>query len=499
MSDLLENLGAAWRRTGLVQRMLLIGLVLGCAAGAAWVVHWVSRPNMAMLYSGLSAEDAAKIVEKIGDQGIEYELAGGGTTIMVPREKVYGLRLSMASEGLPTGDQAGYSILDDESFGSSPFKQQVNYKRALEGELAKSIQLIDGVQGARVHVVRPEGAVLTREARRASATVVLQLRSGRRLSTASTAAIVHLVAGGVEELSPRDVVVVDSLGTLLTSGEEDGLAKRAGTFLDYKTQVEEYLSRKAEDLLTAALGANRASVRVAATIETASTNLTMEKYDAAQRVVSREEISSSSSTPTGSEDKPTAGAAEKEETISTDYLVPKTIEQKSEIPGRVTSLSVAAFVDLSRPESQGEDAAAAAPLSVTDVEGILRSALGLSDSDSLKVVPASFPRAPAPEAPEEPGLMTLPNILLIARHASLGLLAVGALLTLKMIGRRRPKNASEQAPVLAGATTGTDNLLPADSGDPEQLRTRITRALQDNPEEVKRLFLNWVEGEKGEA
>jgi len=513
---MLRNLSGVWQRANLTQRVMLTGILAGCVVAAALLVNWARKPNMALLYSGLDRGEAARIVEKIRDAGVAYELKDGGTTVYVDEEEVYSLRLQMASLGLPAGEQMGYSILDEESFGSSPFKQQVNYKRALEGELAKSIQLIDGIVSARVHIVKPKGTVLSKKTKGASATVMVRLKPGKRLTSSNVSAIVHLVAGGVEELSPQNVAVVDSNGTLLTAGEDNSLAKRAATFLEYKAQVEEYLARKADTLLAAALGPNRASVRVNAVIDTSSVSMTTETYDPEKKVVTREEIKSSSSSPAAGKSGGSAGASQSEETTSTDYLVAKTVQTQTDLPGDVKSLSVAVFVDLSDQAGGADGAeggAGEAKIKPEDVKKIVKAALGLNladggapggaeagDFDTLEVIEASFPQPAAPEELQEPGMFSLDNILKLLKQASLGILVIGALFILKMFGGKKAA-AGEESAALEGLGAGGGNLLPAPESraDQEMLKARITRALQNNPDEVKRLFLSWVEGEKGQV
>ena len=144
MATLVENLREVWRRAGLLQRTMLVSVLLACAGAVVLLVGWARQPKMALLYSRLDPEEAARIVEKIRDADVPYRLTDGGTTVYVPAEKVYSLRLTMAAQGLPTGEQAGYRILDEEKIGTSPFTQRVNYIRAVEGELARSIQIIEG-------------------------------------------------------------------------------------------------------------------------------------------------------------------------------------------------------------------------------------------------------------------------------------------------------------------------------------------------------------------
>jgi flagellar M-ring protein FliF len=499
----LDNFKEIWRRTSLVQRVLLLGIVLGFAGAGFFLVNWARQPDMAILYTSLDPEQASKVADKIRDQGVTFELTNGGTTILVPAEKVYSLRLTMAGQGLPKSDQSGYRILDEEKLGASPFTQRINYNRAIEGELAKSIEMIEGVVNARVHVAQPESSLFADKDKQATATVVLAMRNGTRMTPANVAAIVHLVAGSVESLSPDKVTVVDSQGTLLSGeGGSNDLAKKAGTLLDYKAQIEEYLAKKAEDMLTAALGPGRATVRVDATVDTVSSTTTTETYDPEKRVITKEETTSSSTPPAD----PKAVAGGKEEKSTNEYQVSRTTEQKTEIPGQVKSLTVAAFVDLTPPaKAAADNAAPAAPaLTIADVQTIIRNAIGpLATEQNVKVVNTPFYRPPpATDQQAQEDTQSKRQLYLdIAGRGSLGLLVVGSLVALKLV--RRPRKESTALAALGGSAGESGQvagaLVAADSMDPQVLRARITRALQENPEEVKRLFMNWVESDKGEA
>ena len=188
--NVLEKIQAVWQNISLVQRALLaaVGLTLVIIGGL--VIHWARKPDMQVLYRELSPEEASKITEKISEKSIPYELDSGGTTIKVPRETVHELRLDMAREGLPADPQGGYRIFDNEKIGISPFVQNVNLQRALQDELAKSIQMIDGVDHARVHIANTEQNLFASEDTKTSASVVLRLRAGYRLSSFNIAAII---------------------------------------------------------------------------------------------------------------------------------------------------------------------------------------------------------------------------------------------------------------------------------------------------------------------
>jgi len=502
LAELLDNISGTWARANLTQRVVLVILVLGSIATVAAVVNWARQPDMALLYAGLEPEEAARIAEKIRDEGIPYELKGGGTTIFVPQEKVYSLRLTMAGADMPVGSQGGYRILDEETFGQTPFSQKVNYQRAIEGELARSIQLMDGVIGARVHLVKPEGKIFSGDKSDASATVVLQLRAGKRPTSSNVAAIVQLVAGAVEGLEAQNVSVVDSSMTLLSGGQDDTASKKAGTMFDYKTRVEEYYARQVEDMLSRVLGPDRSTVRVSATVDWVVKDTTTTTYgDGTKSVAEREQETTESTSPAeGVGGK--AGQEKKKKTSETDYKIPQTVKAETAPPGKILEMTVSALVDLSQQvKPEGEGASTASPLTLDSVRKLIETALGLKDAASVTVQEASFYEVPASQIAPEPGIFSMDNILRIVKQGSLGILVIGALLVLRIFGRKGAASQFGSAGELpAGAGARSDRMLPEGSpGAPGAVRARITQALQDNPEEVKRIFLNWVEGGKEEA
>jgi len=491
-----QKIEAIWQNVSLIQRALLIGIVLTVVTVSVLFVHWARRPDMGLLYSSLDAEEAAKIVEKIGEKGVVYKLSNGGTTIYVPRENVSQLRLEMAKEGLPEGGQKGYGIFDDEKIGISPFVQNVNLKRALQDELAKSIQMIDGVVHARIHIASPE--------------VVLRLKAGYRLSALNIAAITHLVAGSVEGLKSDNITVVDSQGRLLTSESDQVMGSGAGTVADYRERVEQSLANKVEDMLTAVLGPGRANVRVSAEIDMTSSNLVTKSYEP-KGVTVKEEIKEKSKSSGGSgQSEGKSSGKETDNTITTQKLFGEKVETKIELPGEIKSLTVAAFVDLSPPEpskseieeegesDKAETKVAAAPIMTTvQVEEIIKNALGLKETDSLKVVNVKFNR-PTESLIGEADSGGL-DFVAIAGQASLGIMAICALLVLKMVSRAKKKTtvlaATGQLPAVGGETAG---LLPAGAENSESLvlRRQIANSLRSNPEQTKQLFSSWLE-EKG--
>ncbi len=489
----LQKLALIWRKVSLVHRALLAAVVLASVIMGSLLLHWARQPDMRMLYQDLPPAEASRITEKISEKGIPYDLRDGGTTIYAPRQHIYQLRLDLAKDGLPVGEQNGYKLFDEEKIGVSPFVQNVNLKRALQDELAKSIQMIDGVEHARVHIVNPEQKLLASEAEQTTASVVLRLRPGYRLSATNIAAITHLVSGSVKGLKAESVSIIDSEGRLLSGKADPTLATGASTIHDYRQRVEQSLAQKAEDMLTTVLGPGRATVRVSAVIDMNSVSTITETYDPTAKVPTKEEVTSNSETGAGgSGEETTTGSTKKDETVVTEYQVGKTVKQEVILPGEIKSLSVAAFVDLTpdanEPSSGGQPALI---MEVAEVEQIIRMALGLKETDSLKVVNASFHRPAQPLIEEESA--NWPRYLALARHLSLGIMALCAVAVLRIFSRARSKAVAE-VPAQLPAAASPGGLLPSGepSAEPRLLRRQIAHALKNNPEQVREMFLSWI-------
>ena len=502
-----QQINAVWQKVGLVQRALLIAVVLTLSIVGFLLTKWARTPDMVMLYQELAPEEAAKITDKIAGKSIPYELRNGGTSVYAPREKIYQLRLDMAKDGLPGGAQGGYKIFDEEKIGTSPFVQNVNLKRALEEELAKSILMIDGVVQCRVHIVNAERTIFTTNGSNKTASVVLRIKPGYRLSAVNIAAVTHLVAGSVEGLKTDSITVVDSQGRLLSSESDKAMTNGAGTVADYKERVEQSLEGKVEDMLAVVLGPGRASVKVSAIIDMNSSSTITELYEP-KGVATKEEIKNQVETKASADSNSAAAtpaSTKKDDTTLTEFAIGKTVKQLVEMPGSIKSIKVAAFVDLSSPVSTdanktgaaGGQAAPANIMQVSDVEEIIKNALGLSDTTGIKVVNVPFHREVEVMANEEPSKW--PRYLTMAKQASLGIAAICALLVLKIFSGAKKKAGAGAAMEQLGGTEGAAGYLPAGAGayDPSVLRKQIAGSLQSNPEQVKQLFASWLE-EKGE-
>lgn len=263
----------AVREFTVAQRTLaLIGLAV-LVVGAIAVGTWLTRPQYAPLYSGLSGSDASAIVDQLQADGVPYELTDGGTTIMVPQEQVAAERIAAAASGLPSSDSGGYSLLDSMGVTASEFQQNVTYKRALEGELATTLQGLTGVSTASVQLAIPEQSVFAEEQPKTTAAVFLEVQSGTTLSPEQIVSVQHLVSSAVPGLQVEDVSVVDADGTLLSATGASS-ADRA------QSDYEEGVRSQVQAMLDRIVGAGHASVAVTAQIQTESAQQTSETFTA---------------------------------------------------------------------------------------------------------------------------------------------------------------------------------------------------------------------------
>src|ERR1700722_9356989 len=276
---------------GLKQVGLLAGVAAAIAA-AIWLVLWSQGQNYSVLYGQLSERESGQVMDALTAAGIEFKLSPSGA-VSVPESKVQEARIRLASQGLPQSDSMGIEMIQKESaLGTSSMMETARYQSVLETELARTIIKVQGVQSARVHLALPKPSVFLRDAHKATASVMLQLYPGRRLDPGQVAAIVHLVASSVPELSANDVTLVDQAGSLLNSPDENAEAAASTRQLEYTRKLEEGYQRRIIELLEPMVGAGRARATVTADLDFTVTEEPHENYDPQKPAVRSEQTSS---------------------------------------------------------------------------------------------------------------------------------------------------------------------------------------------------------------
>jgi len=273
------------------KRIALLILTVGFVTGFVFLMNWAGKPEFHPLYTNLDVNDAGVILNRLKEQKIPYRLSANGSTILIPQEKIYETRMALASEGLPQGGSIGFELFDNTKLGMTEFAQNVNYQRALQGELVRTISGFDEVESCRVHIVMPEKSLFIKDEEAASASVVLKLRHGKWLTQQQVQGIVHLVSSSVSRMSPENVTVVDSNGRLLTGSKEPSdIATLSSDQLDYQAQVERKLENRVLSMLEKALGANRAIVRVSCALNFKRHEMTEERFLPENQVVRSEQL-----------------------------------------------------------------------------------------------------------------------------------------------------------------------------------------------------------------
>lgn len=286
IQQLWNEASRTWGGMGRRQKLLASTLSVGSLLVLIFFAVWASRPNYTTAYTGLSEKDAAEIVDILQKQGIPYELTGDGTTIRVPSQDVYKVRLEVARQGLPRGGTVGFELFDQSGLGNlgmTDFTQRVSYQRALEGELSRTISALDGVEQARVHLVIPEKRLFTQNQAKSTASVMLELHPGRSLSEDQVWGISNLVASSVEGLEADNITIVDVHGRVLAEGTASQSAEKSGLRLNMAQisagrDVERNLEGRLQQMLDEALGPNKAVVRISADLDWAQVETTSEQF-----------------------------------------------------------------------------------------------------------------------------------------------------------------------------------------------------------------------------
>jgi len=363
LSKLGQQVAGIWQGWSWARRLsLIVGVLLGVAVFAA-LVTWGAQPSYATLMSNLSAEDAGAITERLEQDGVPFQIGGDGSTIMVPKERVHELRLRLASEGLPRSGGVGFEVFDGQGFGISRFVENLNYKRGLEGELRRTIRNIDAVKDARVHIVLPKQSLFRDQRMPATASVTVMLRPGRRLAGQQVQAMVHLLAASVEGLSPDNVTIVDSAGSILARGDGDSGAAGLRSELEYQRRVERDLEERVRQLLGRVVGLDKLDVRVSSHIDFTKREQTSELYDPDTAAVRSERVSDEQrGAQTGGAagipgarsnlagrdaaagQSPGSGGSNRR-SQTRNYEISKEINHTQSSAGRLTRLSVAVLVD----------------------------------------------------------------------------------------------------------------------------------------------------------
>lgn len=370
---------------------------------------WSQKEEYHVLFSNLSESDAGQVVQKLKDMKVPYRAEAGG--IFVPADRVYDARLQLASQGLPQGGGVGFELFDKTSFGTTDFVQKLNYKRALQGELARTVMAIGAVEQCRVHLAIPEKSLFAREGEheQPTASVLVKLRQGKTLSSAQVDGIVHLVASSVEGLNSQEITVVDAKGNVLSKPSGDVAGLSASQF-DFQNSYSKDLEARIISILEPVVGKGKVRTKVSAVLDFSRIETTEEKFDPESQVVRSEQKQNEKSTTVGAGGvpgvasnlpakttvtaSPSQGLSEKQ-SQTVNYEMTKITSRTVNAPGLVKKLSAAVLVDGIYTPQQGSKEMKYTPRSEEDVrryEELVRETMGFTESrgDQIKVVNMPF-------------------------------------------------------------------------------------------------------------
>ena len=494
-----------------VGQKIVIGLlVAGLALGGVFFTKWITAPTMAPLFSNLAASDASAIVDQLNTDGVPYELTDGGSTIMVAQESVNSERLAMSGQGLPASNDTGYALLDQTGITTSEFQQQVTYQRAIEGELASTLESLDGVDSAVVHVALPKDDVFATEEGKPTASVLLDVKPGTHLSGEQVQAVTHLVSSSIEKMDPTDVTVADQTGAVL-SAAGDGVTSAASDQQTAQEQsFEAQLAGNAQQILDRVVGAGNAVVSVRADLDFSKVKSTSETYGYAQGTPP---ISSSKTTENytgdqsavggvlGSESTGTTGGGSgtyAKESSTDNNAVGKTTTDTEQAPGQVKRLTVSVVMN----DKQ------AGALDQNTLQSLVSDAVGLDTTRGDAITLASMPfdqtaaKAAAQELAAAAAAEKSAQMWQMIKTGGIAA-AIGLVVLLAWLRSRR--NREEEYEELEDAEplqldpihiesvrdVVDDRQAQLDAAQREKVRGEISEMVSERPDEVATMLRGW--------
>ena len=489
----------------------------------ALAVVFINQPDYKVLYTNLSTEDAGQITARLQEKKIPYQLSPTGDMISVPSEKVSELRLELAASGLPKGGGVGFEIFDAKNLGVTEFVQQLNYQRALQGELTRTINSLDEIQQTRVHLAIPKKSLFSEDQKKPTASVVVRLKSGRNLSDPQIHGIAHLVSSSIEGMSPRDVMIVDSSGKVLSKVTEGGeMAQLSNSQIEYKKNVEKDLTSRITSMLEKVVGEGKAVVRISTDLDFRVTEKTEEKYDSEEpaiRSVQRsQEKSGATSGGAGESSVATtarqaapprlAGSNREKSDETINYEISRTVNKTVMPVGDVKKLSIAVLVDGNYVKSEKgvEEYQPRPEKELTALEDLVKKSAGFDAKRGDQVVVSNVPFKKVElgtELAEKSWLDKLMPFMPLLRYlVMLVVIALVALFVAKPLVRMLAERGREvevsvrEVPAGAGALKGGDGVtlsLGAPQPSRELTEADIVRHMASaDSKRFAELLRNWI-------
>ncbi|MDD5168482.1 MAG: flagellar basal-body MS-ring/collar protein FliF, partial [Syntrophales bacterium] len=442
------------------RKMTVVGVLILTAVCLGAMVYFSNQVDYGILFSNLNSEDAGAITAKLKEKKIPFQLSTDGRAISIPVDKVSELRLEMAASGLPHGGGIGFEIFDNKTLGATEFEQQISYRRALQGELSRTINGLDEIQSSRVHIALPKDSIFVDQQRKATASVTVKLKSGRSLKPQQVDGIVHLVASSIEGLSPADVMVVDSKGNVLSKMPTDPrMPGLSGTQAEYQRNLERDMAGRIQTMLENVVGKGKAAVQVNADLDFRVTEKTEEVYDAENPVIRSTQKESDKSTSKAGDPKAASGTEKEKSEETTNYEINRTVSKTIMPVGDVKKLSIAVLVDGTYvKDAKGVETYQERPKKEIEMlEEIVRKSSGFNPQrgDQVVVTSMAFQKSDASEMASAPWTDKIAPFMPIVKYL---LVAAAALMAFMLIIRPLLKNISSAAGSVDGIPGGIVNV-----------------------------------------
>lgn len=471
------------------QRIMIVAAAVLVTAGGLGLMHWRKESDFRPLFSNLSPEDAAAVVQKLRESGDEFRLDQGGTTVLAPSARIAELRLDLASAGLPKSGRIGFELFDKTNFGATEFTEKVNYRRALEGELERSIMTLTEVESARVHVTFPRDSVFLESQQPAKASIVVRLRPGTHLSKQNVLAVTNLAASAVEGLTPEAVSVIDAQGNLLGRPRPQNAAADSqppDANLDYKQKIEADLLNKVNATLEPLLGAEKFRTGITVDCDFSRSEQSEESLDPTKSVMLTSMRTDEETGATGTSGVPgtasnlprptarpdAAGRNVSHHTENVTYQTSRTVRHTILPQGSVKKMSLSILVD-QEMHWQGVGAKARriisppSPEKLKAIRDLVAGVVGITPERGDQILVESLPfdatlnsePPPAPVSAVPPSrypkwmepYVNDPRMLILGVAGLLGLVVVGGVVLFMMARRKKaPKVSVESRPAVIG-------------------------------------------------
>ncbi|HMA61989.1 MAG TPA: flagellar basal-body MS-ring/collar protein FliF [bacterium] len=504
MEQIFTQIAQLFKKYSPGQRILIVMVFVGIVSAIIALLLWANRPEYELLHSELPPNKASKIVNELRDKNIKYKIQDNGTTIKVPRENVDELRLEFAEKGYLGEDIKGYKVFDESKIGMTTFMQRLNMKRALEGELSKTIDKFAEVKSSRVHLVMPKEKLFEEKAR-GKASVVLYLNNGNYLNDNQVKGIASLVANSVEGIQSSDVAVLDSDGNLLSGSKEDenDVLSASGNQWNLRHQVEQKLRNKVSGLVEGVVGQGNAKVQVSAELNMEKLEETIEKVDPENLAVVSEERQIESQTSMDTLNN--TNQKHSSENVITNYETNKTVRHHVHSTGDIKRLSVAVLVDGTYQDNsdEGQQYVPRNQQEINQITQLVKGAVGFDPErgDVVEVKNLQFSRTQLQQDREYFKEQERQN--LISNIINKGLIVVGILVAFFLI-RSMIKRSPDILEISASSETaalkaGDEKYLAAESEeedddiDEDQFIKKLTPEARAKLK-AKRKMLDSVEG-----